>query len=72
MLRTMGRDGPSGHRAFSELIFGQDPTSAEVINEGDGEGEGVNIKEDDSRQLHTSHEPASGCGYLEDDDIEDW
>lgn len=70
VLRMMGRHGPHGHRAFSELVFGQDLAGAEVINEGYGEGD-VNCEEDESSQPH-SHEPASSCGYLEDDDIEEW
>ena len=71
MLRAMGRRAPHGHQAFSELVFGQDFSGAEVINEGDVEGEPVNY-EGESRQSHASPEQATGCGYLEDDDIEDW
>jgi hypothetical protein len=44
---------------------------AEVVNEGDCE-EGVSYEEGERSQLHTRHEPAADCGYLEDDDIEDW
>jgi hypothetical protein len=73
VLRAMGRAGPHGHRAFSEFVFGQDLRGAEVINEGGyGEGEGVGYNEGESSQPHRSQEPASSCGYLEDDDIEDW
>ena len=71
VLRIMGRHGPHGHRAFSELVFGQDLTGAEVIDEGYSGGDGIHYEEDESSQSH-SHEPASSCGYLEDDDIEEW
>jgi hypothetical protein len=72
VLRTMGRHGPHGHRAFSELVFGQDFVGVEAINEAHDGGEDVGYEEDESSQLHESREPASSCGYLEDDDIEDW
>jgi hypothetical protein len=70
ILRAMGPHAPHGHRAFSELVFGQVPMRAEVVNEGDCEG--VSYEEGERSQSHTSHEPAADCGYLEDDDIEDW
>jgi hypothetical protein len=72
VLRMMGRHGPHGHRTFSELVFGQDLMGAEVINEGYDEGEGVGHEEDENSQSRRSHELASSCAYLEDDDIEDW
>lgn len=72
LLRALGRGAPHGHRAFSELVFGQDSMGAEVVNEGDIEGGTVDYDEGESRHSHTSHEPAAGYGYLEDDDIEDW
>jgi cell cycle checkpoint protein len=72
VLRSMGRHAPHGHGAFSELVFGKDIADAEVINEGDCEGGGDSHEEGEGRQSHTSHEQAAGCGYLEDDDIEDW
>ena len=73
ILRAMGRHAPHGHSAFSELVFGQSSVHvrAEVVNEGDCE-EGVSYEEGERRQSHTSHEPAADCGYLKDDDIEDW
>ncbi len=71
ILRAMGRHAPHGHGAFSELVFGQGSARAEVINEGDCE-EGVSYEEGERSQPHTSHEPAVDCGYLVDDDIEDW
>jgi hypothetical protein len=71
ILRAMGRHPPHGHGAFSELVFGQRSMRAEVVNEGDCE-EGVSYEEGGRSQSHTSHEPAADCGYLEDDDIEDW
>lgn len=72
MLRAMGRHAPHGHGAFSELVFGQDSVGAEVINEGDCEGGDVGHEEGERSQSHMIHEQAVGCGYLEDDDIEDW
>ena len=72
LLRALGRGAPHGHRAFSELVFGQDSMGAEVVNEGDIEGGTVDYDEGESRHSHTSHEQAAGFGYLEDDDIEDW
>jgi hypothetical protein len=72
MLRAMGRHAPYGHRAFSELVFGQDSMSTEVINEGDAEGGSVAYEEGESSQFGTRPEPAVDCGYLEDDDIEEW
>jgi hypothetical protein len=72
MLRALGRHAPHGHSAFSELVFGQGSVGAEVINEGDCEGGGISYAEGERSQSHTSHEQAAGCGYLEDDDIEDW
>jgi cell cycle checkpoint protein len=71
ILHTMGRHAPHGHGTFSELVFGQGSMRAEVVNEGYCE-EGVSHGESERSQLHTSHEPAADCGYLEDDDIEDW
>ena len=71
ILRAMGRHAPHGHGAFSELVFGQGSMRAEVVNEGDFE-EGVSYEEGERSQSHTSHQPAPDCGYLEDDDIEDW
>jgi hypothetical protein len=71
ILRAMGRHAPHGHVAFSELVFGQGSMRAEVVNEGDCE-EGVSYVERERSQSHTGHEPAADCGYLEDDDIEDW
>jgi hypothetical protein len=68
----MGRRAPHGHGAFSELVFGKDSVGAEVINEGDFEGGGLSHEEGERRQSHMSHEPAPDCGFLEDDDIEDW
>ncbi|KAF8496473.1 P-loop containing nucleoside triphosphate hydrolase protein [Russula emetica] len=70
ILRAMGRHATHGHGAFSELIFGQGSMRAEVVDEGDCEG--VSYEEGERSQSHTSHEPAADCGYLEDDDIEDW
>ncbi|KAI0292520.1 Rad17 cell cycle checkpoint protein-domain-containing protein [Russula brevipes] len=72
MLRAMGRHAPYGHRAFSELVFGQDSMSSEVMNEGDAEGGSVSYEEGESSQFGTRPEPAVDCGYLEDDDIEEW
>lgn len=72
VLRAMGRHAPHGYGAFSELVFGQDSVGAEVVKEGDCEGGGVIHEEGERRQSHTSHELAAGCGFLEDDDIEDW
>lgn len=72
MLRAMGRHAPHGHSAFSELAFGQDSMDAEVIGEGDGEGRRVYREEVANSESHTRYEQAAGCGYLEDDDIEDW
>lgn len=72
VLRMMGPHTPHGHGAFSELVFGQDSVGAEVINEGDCEGGDVSHEEGERSQSHTIHEQAVGCGYLEDDDIEDW
>jgi hypothetical protein len=66
----MGRHAPHGHGAFSELVLGQGPMHAEVVNEGYCE-ESVSY-EGERSQSHASHEPAADCGYLEDDDIEDW
>jgi len=71
ILRAMGRHAPHGHGAFSELVFRQGSMRAEVVNEGDCEG-GVSYEEGERSQSHTSHEPVADCGYLEDDDIEDW
>lgn len=71
ILRAMGRHAPHGHGAFSELVFRQGSVRAEVVNEGDCE-EGVSYEEGERSHSHTSHEPAADCGYLEDDDIEDW
>jgi hypothetical protein len=71
VLRAMSRRAPHGHGAFSELVFGQGSMRAEVVNEGDCE-EGVSYEEGERGQSHTSHQPAPDCGYLEDDDIEDW
>ena len=68
----MGRHGPHGHRAFSEFVFGQDLTGAEVISEGYDGGEGIGYEDGEGGQSHGGHEPDSGCGYLEDDDIEEW
>jgi hypothetical protein len=70
MLRAMGRHAPHGHDAFSELVFGQGSVGAEAINEGDCEG--GDPEEGERSRSHTSHEQTAGCGYLEDDDIEDW
>lgn len=67
----MGRHAPHGHGAFSELVFGQGSIRAEVVNEGDRE-EGVSYEEGERSLSYTGHEPAADCGYLEDDDIEDW
>jgi len=72
MLRAMGRHAPHGHHAFSDLVFGQDLLGAEVINEGDVEGGPISYEGGESSQSHGSSEQATGCGYLEDDDIEDW
>jgi len=72
MLRAMGRRAPHGHHTFSELVFGQDFLGAEIIKEGDVEGGPANYEEGESGQSHTSLEQATGCAYLEDDDIEDW
>jgi hypothetical protein len=71
ILRAMGRHAPHGHGAFSELAFGRGSMRAEAVNEGDCE-EGVSYEEGERSQSHTSREPAPECGYLEDDDIEDW
>jgi len=71
MLRAMGRRAPHGHQAFSELVFGQDFSGAEVINEGDVEGEPVIMKARIGSHMRVLSRP-QGCGYLEDDDIEDW
>ena len=71
ILRAMGPHAPHGHGAFSELVFRQGSMRAEVVNEGDCE-EGVGYEEGERSQSRTSHEPAADCGYLEDDDIEDW
>jgi len=68
----MDRHGQHGHRAFSELVFGRNFIGAEVINEGCDDGGVVSHEEDESSPLHGGHEPVSGSGYLEDDDIEDW
>ncbi|KAI9509328.1 Rad17-domain-containing protein [Russula earlei] len=76
VLRGMGRHAPHGHHAFSELVFGQDFVGPEVINEGDdGERRTVDHEEGEGSRAHTSvewPEQVTGCGYLEDDDIEDW
>ena len=74
VLRMVDRHGQHGHRAFSELVFGRDSLGAEVINEGCDDGGVVGHEEDQSSRLHGGggHEPVSGPGYLEDDDIEDW
>jgi hypothetical protein len=71
VLRAMSRRAPHGHGAFSELVFGQGSMRAEVVSEGDCE-EGVSYEEGERGQSHKSHQPAPDCGYLEDDDIEDW
>lgn len=75
VLRTLGRRAPHGHRAFSELVFGQDSIGAELMCEGDVEAEAVDRDEGEIRetgQCHTSNEQATYLGYLEDDDIEEW
>ncbi|KAH9177779.1 Rad17-domain-containing protein [Lactarius sanguifluus] len=73
VLRTLGRRAPHGHRAFSELVFGQDSIGAVSMGEGDVEAETVDRDEGGIRgtgQSHTSNDQAAG--YLEDDDIEEW
>ncbi|KAH9060573.1 Rad17-domain-containing protein [Lactarius vividus] len=75
VLRTLGRRAPHGHRAFSELVFGQDSIGAVPMGEGDVEAEAVDRDEGEIRetgQSHTSDEQAAYLGYLEDDDIEEW
>jgi hypothetical protein len=75
LLRVLGRRAPHGHRAFSELVFGQDSVGVEVVNEGDIEGVVIDYDEGGISQPHVGHHErvaGPGCGYLEDDDIEDW
>ncbi len=75
VLRTLGRRAPHGHRAFSELVFGQDSVGAVLMSEGDIEAESIDRDEGEmreTRQSHTSIEQATCLGYLEDDDIEEW
>jgi cell cycle checkpoint protein len=74
LLRALGRRAPHGHRAFSELVFGQDSMDIEVVNEGDIEEVVIDYDESEmcQSQLHVSHERVASCDYLEDDDIEDW
>jgi hypothetical protein len=74
VLRALGRRAPRGHRAFSELVFGQDSMGIEEVNEGDIEEVVIDYDEGGicQSQLHDGHERVASCGYLEDDDIEDW
>ena len=71
----LGPQAPHGHRAFTELVFGRVSLGAELMSEGDIESEVVDRDEGEIRetgQSHTSIEQATGLGYLEYDDIEEW
>jgi hypothetical protein len=71
ILRGLGRHAPPGHRAFSELVFGQDSMGIEVVNEGDVEEVVIDYDQGGTRDRLDATSGA-GCDYLEDDDIEDW